>query len=304
MSFGLFVRLPWRHSRFAAAHVGNRDRALSPARRHPRKLVISSNNSTGRIRTTRCRSSRRRSTAHWRPPNLATPATILAFSQNQGSFRPVPRDGGWKRREKFDAGHRPPNCACALPMTRATSSRCRSPCSPVLYYNKAAFKKAGQRSEQAAEDLVGRQDMAGKLRDAGLRCYTTSWLSWIHIDNTGRSTPANCRRQGQLQQPCPGSNTPHVAGELVQDQLFQILRSSRRGRPALRGRRMRHADLVPSWPRHCAIRPASMSASPRPYYDDSNGAPAHAGRTVLRCGSARAGSLPNTRPRPPSSSSC
>ena len=26
--------------------------------------------------------------------------------------------------------------------------------------------------------------MAGKLRDAGLRCFTTSWLSWIHIDNT------------------------------------------------------------------------------------------------------------------------
>ena len=119
------------------------------------------------------------------PLNLATPATILAFSQNQGNFRPVHRVMA-EAKEKFDGKAIAPELRVrvaddkgnlvALPLAMST---------PVLYYNKAAFKKAGLDPNKPPKTWWEVQDMAGKLRDAGLRCpYTTSWLSWIHIDNT------------------------------------------------------------------------------------------------------------------------
>lgn len=55
---------------------------------------------------------------------------------------------------------------------------------PVLFYNKAAFKKAGLDPEKPPKTWWEMQETAGKLYDAGYKCpYTTSWPTWIHIDN-------------------------------------------------------------------------------------------------------------------------
>ncbi len=55
---------------------------------------------------------------------------------------------------------------------------------PVLFYNKAAFRKAGLDPEQPPRTWAEVQAMSGKLFDSGSTCpYTTSWPTWVHIDN-------------------------------------------------------------------------------------------------------------------------
>lgn len=53
---------------------------------------------------------------------------------------------------------------------------------PVLYYNKDEFKKAGIDNPPATWQEL--QEMAQKLVDSGVKCgYTTGWQSWINIEN-------------------------------------------------------------------------------------------------------------------------
>lgn len=55
---------------------------------------------------------------------------------------------------------------------------------PVLYINKAAFRKAGLNPEKPPKSWVEAQEAAGKLADSGSRCpFTTSWPAWVFIDN-------------------------------------------------------------------------------------------------------------------------
>jgi len=55
---------------------------------------------------------------------------------------------------------------------------------PVLYINKAAFRKAGLNPDLPPKTWAETQETAGKLVDAGSRCaFTTSWPAWVQIDN-------------------------------------------------------------------------------------------------------------------------
>jgi sn-glycerol 3-phosphate transport system substrate-binding protein len=55
---------------------------------------------------------------------------------------------------------------------------------PVLYINKAIFRKAGLDPEQPPKTWAEAQEVAGKLVDAGSRCaFTTSWPACVLIDN-------------------------------------------------------------------------------------------------------------------------
>lgn len=55
---------------------------------------------------------------------------------------------------------------------------------PVLYINKAAFRKAGLNPDAPPKTWVEMQAAAGKLYDSGNRCpFATSWPAWVHIDN-------------------------------------------------------------------------------------------------------------------------
>lgn len=63
----------------------------------------------------------------------------------------------------------------ALPLVYST---------PVLFYNKNAFRKAGLDPEQPPQTWFEMQGMLDKLQDAGYACpYTSSWPVWVHIDN-------------------------------------------------------------------------------------------------------------------------
>ncbi|MCC4274118.1 sn-glycerol-3-phosphate ABC transporter substrate-binding protein UgpB [Marinomonas communis] len=52
---------------------------------------------------------------------------------------------------------------------------------PVLYYNKELFAKAGVSAPKTWEDM---ETVSQKLLDSGVECgFTTSWQSWIQLEN-------------------------------------------------------------------------------------------------------------------------
>ncbi|WP_109393099.1 sn-glycerol-3-phosphate ABC transporter substrate-binding protein UgpB [Proteus terrae] len=55
---------------------------------------------------------------------------------------------------------------------------------PVLYYNKTLFKKAG--IEQPPKTWKEMEAVSQKLLDSGVKCgFTTTWQSWTQIENFG-----------------------------------------------------------------------------------------------------------------------
>ncbi len=55
---------------------------------------------------------------------------------------------------------------------------------PVLYYNKDAFKKAGLDPDKPPATWAEVADAAKKTQAAGYPCgFTTAWQSWVHLEN-------------------------------------------------------------------------------------------------------------------------
>ncbi len=116
--------------------------------------------------------------------NLVTREEHSRFLANKAKFKPL---GEVMREAKqpLDASKFAPELRfgvtdakgqlLALPLAHST---------PVLFINKAIFRKAGLNPDMPPKTWAETQEVAGKLVDAGSRCaYTTSWPSWVHIDN-------------------------------------------------------------------------------------------------------------------------
>ena len=57
---------------------------------------------------------------------------------------------------------------------------------PVLYYNKDAFRKAGLDPERAPKTWYEMPKTLGAILDAGAKCaLTTTWPSWVLLENMG-----------------------------------------------------------------------------------------------------------------------
>ncbi len=55
---------------------------------------------------------------------------------------------------------------------------------PVLYYNKTLFKKAGLDPDTPPKTWPELESFAKKLQAAGVKCgFTTGWQSWVHLEN-------------------------------------------------------------------------------------------------------------------------
>jgi sn-glycerol 3-phosphate transport system substrate-binding protein len=55
---------------------------------------------------------------------------------------------------------------------------------PLLYYNKDLFKKAGLDPEKPPKTWPEMAEYAKKLQAAGIACgFTTQWPSWVHVEN-------------------------------------------------------------------------------------------------------------------------
>lgn len=116
--------------------------------------------------------------------NLVTRDEQARFAVNRGKFKPL-QDVMSEAKEPFDGARLSPELRVglsdakgklfALPVALST---------PVLYFNKAAFRKAGLDPENPPKTWWQVQQAADKLFDAGSKCpFTTSWPAWVHIDN-------------------------------------------------------------------------------------------------------------------------
>ena len=56
--------------------------------------------------------------------------------------------------------------------------------SPILYYNKDNFRKAGLDAEMPPKTWPEVCEAAKKIKAAGQSCgMTSTWLTWIHLEN-------------------------------------------------------------------------------------------------------------------------
>ena len=116
--------------------------------------------------------------------NLVTREEYARFVANKAKFKPlneVMREG----KETLDGNKLSPEMRDRL--TEGSGKMFSLPVAfstPVLYINKAAFRKAGLNPDQPPKTWAETQEVAGKLVDSGSRCaFTTSWPTWVHIDN-------------------------------------------------------------------------------------------------------------------------
>ena len=116
--------------------------------------------------------------------NLATREEYARFMARKAKFRPL-HEVMREARQPLDSGKLSPELRdgladakgrlFALPVAFST---------PVLYINKAAFRKAGLDPENPPKSWFETQEAAGKLDDSGSACpFTTSWPAWVHVDN-------------------------------------------------------------------------------------------------------------------------
>ncbi len=116
--------------------------------------------------------------------NLATREEQAKFVAARAGFKPlylVMKEAG----ESFDGGKLAPELHIGLGDARGSLFALPIAWStPVLYINKSAFRKAGLDPDKPPKTWAEAQKAADKLFDAGSSCpYTTSWPSWVHIDN-------------------------------------------------------------------------------------------------------------------------
>lgn len=117
--------------------------------------------------------------------NLVSAYDMSGLLTNARNFVPL-HEVMAKAKEPFKVGELSPDLKAgvvdakgrlvALPLVYST---------PVLFYNKAAFRKAKLDPDQPPKTWFEMQGMLDKLQEVGgYACpYTTSWPVWVHLDN-------------------------------------------------------------------------------------------------------------------------
>lgn len=116
--------------------------------------------------------------------NLVTGEEQARFVAQKARFKPL-QEVMRAAREPFDARKLSPELRegltdrsgrlSALPLAFST---------PVLYINKAVFRRAGLNPDAPPKTWAQMQETAGALYASGVTCpFTTSWPVWVFIDN-------------------------------------------------------------------------------------------------------------------------
>lgn len=209
--------------------------------------------------------------------NLATREELSRFSANRGKFRPI-FEVMQDAKAPLDAARLSPELRngladgrgrlTALPIALST---------PVLFYSKSAFRKAGLDPESPPHTWFEVQQAADKLFDAGSHCpYTTSWPAWVHIDNASAWNGAEVADgKGRL-----------AFNGLVQIKHIAMLNSWYKSRFFVYFGRRDEADqrfaagecgmLTSTSALYPTLRDKAeidVGVAPLPYYDDVRGAP-------------------------------
>ena len=116
--------------------------------------------------------------------NLVTPDEQARFAAHKAKFKPL-HEVMKAAKEPFDASKLSPELRDGLTDSKGQLQALPFAFStPVLYINKAAFRKAGLDPEKPPRTWLEMQEMAGQLFVSGERCpFTTSWPVWIFLDN-------------------------------------------------------------------------------------------------------------------------
>lgn len=154
----------------------------------------------------------------------------------------------------------------------------------VLYYNKAAFEKAGIDPNSPPKTWPEMDEALKKLKAAGIDCpYTTSWQSWVHLEsfsayhNVLFSTKANGFEGLDTEL---AFNTPlHVKhiemlGRWAKDGLFHY--GGRRNEAAAKFRAGECATLTESSAGYAGVKKEAQfpfGIANLPYWPDVEGAP-------------------------------
>ncbi len=94
--------------------------------------------------------------------------------------------------------------------------------SPILYYNKDIFEKAGLDTEEPPKTWQAVFDAARKIKESGAaECgYTSTWLTWIHLENFAawNNVPYGTEENGLA-----GTNVELKLNEPIYVEHFQAL---------------------------------------------------------------------------------
>lgn len=155
---------------------------------------------------------------------------------------------------------------------------------PVMYYNRNAFIKAGLDPEKPPKTWYELQPALIKLQEADIDCpYTTSWQSWIHLENTSawHNHPFASANNGLGAGRAELTFNSHLMvrhislmSAWMKSELF--LYAGRTNIGEVRFATGECAVLTGSSAAHTSIMRAAsfrVGVAPLPYYDDFNGAP-------------------------------
>jgi sn-glycerol 3-phosphate transport system substrate-binding protein len=157
---------------------------------------------------------------------------------------------------------------------------------PVLFYNKDAFRKAKLDPEKPPKTWYEMPKAMGELVDAGFECvYTTTWPSWVHIENmsTWHNQDFATRDNGLLGLDAVLQFNTHL---MVRHTSF-LVSWARAGYFTYSGRTVQGERRFAKG--ECAMVTASSASyaelrsegkfdfgvAPLPHYDDIRGAPHH-----------------------------
>jgi sn-glycerol 3-phosphate transport system substrate-binding protein len=114
--------------------------------------------------------------------NLLTRNEAATLAAGHEAFRPlyaVMREA----KEKLDLSSLSPDVRSDEDVSKLTALPLAYG-APVLYFDKAAFRRAGLDPAKPPHTWAEVQATAGKLFDSGVKCpYTSSWPTWVHVDN-------------------------------------------------------------------------------------------------------------------------
>jgi len=154
----------------------------------------------------------------------------------------------------------------ALPLVYST---------PVLFYNKNAFRRAKLDPEQPPKTWFEMQGVLDKLQDAGYSCpYTSSWPVWVHIDNVSAvsGVPAMTEKGQLIFNGLP--QVKHIAMMATWQKAGYYKSFGRRDEASARFNEGECAMITTDSREHTDFREAKgveLGVAPLPYHDDVYG---------------------------------
>lgn len=154
----------------------------------------------------------------------------------------------------------------ALPLVYST---------PVLFYNKNAFRRAKLDPELPPKTWFEMQGVLDKLQDAGYSCpYTSSWPVWVHIDNVSAvsGVPAMTDKGQLIFNGLP--QVKHIAMMATWQKAGYYKSFGRRDEASARFNEGECAMITTDSREHTDFREAKgveLGVAPLPYHDDVYG---------------------------------